>query len=66
MLKAGCFSHKAFLAIKLILFSVGVKTAFDLLLAVGCFRHSTKPDIRFCSGSNPAGGVSEIRDGEDL
>ena len=26
--------------------------------------HSTKP--RFCAGSNPAHGVSEIRDGEDL
>ena len=28
--------------------------------------HSTKPEIRFCAGSNPARGVSEIRDGEDL
>ena len=28
--------------------------------------HSTKPELRFCAGSNPAGGVSEIRDGEDL
>ena len=26
----------------------------------------TKPEIRFCAGSNPARGVSEIRDGEDL
>ena len=29
-------------------------------------RHSTKPELRFCAGSNPARGVSEIRDGEDL
>ena len=28
--------------------------------------HSTKPELRFCVGSNPACGVSEIRDGEDL
>ena len=25
--------------------------------------HSTNPDLRFCPGSNPAHGVSEIRDG---
>ena len=28
--------------------------------------HSTKPELRFCSGSKPACGVSEIRDVEDL
>ena len=28
--------------------------------------HSTKPELRFCAGSNPDRGVSEIRDGEDL
>ena len=28
--------------------------------------HSTKSELRFCVGSNPARGVSEIRDGEDL
>ena len=28
--------------------------------------YSTKPEIRFCAGSNPARGLSEIRDGEDL
>ena len=28
--------------------------------------HSTNPELRFCAGSNPARGVSEIRDGEDL
>ena len=27
--------------------------------------HSTKPKLRFCAGSNPARGVSEIQDGED-
>ena len=26
--------------------------------------HSTKPEIRFCAASNPAGGVSKICDGE--
>ena len=29
-------------------------------------RHSTKPELSFCTGSNPAGSVSDIRDGEDL
>ena len=28
--------------------------------------HSTKPELRFSAGSNPARGVSEIRYGEDL
>ena len=28
--------------------------------------HSTKPELRFCAGSNPARGMLEIRDGEDL
>ena len=28
--------------------------------------HSTKPQLRLCSGSNPARGMWEIRDGEDL
>ena len=27
---------------------------------------STKSELRFCAGSNPAHAVSEIRDGEDL
>ena len=28
--------------------------------------HSTKPEPRFCAGSNPPRGVSEIHDGDDL
>ena len=28
--------------------------------------HSTNHELGFCAGSNPARGVSEIRDGEDL
>ena len=28
--------------------------------------HSTKPELKFCAGSNPARGMSEILDGEDL
>ena len=28
--------------------------------------HSTTPELRFCSGSNPARGVSGILDGEDF
>ena len=28
--------------------------------------HSTKPELKFCAGLNPARGVLEIRDSEDL
>ena len=28
--------------------------------------HSTKPEFRFCAGSNPVYGVSEIRDNESI
>ena len=28
--------------------------------------HSTKSELRFCAGSNPARGVSEICDGENF
>ena len=28
--------------------------------------HSTKPELRFCAGSSPARGMSEIRNGDDL
>ena len=28
--------------------------------------HSRKPELRFCAGSNPTRGVSEIRECEDL
>ena len=28
--------------------------------------HSSKPELRFYAGSNPAHGVSEISNGEDL
>ena len=28
--------------------------------------HSTKAELRLCAGSNPACGVSDICDGEDL
>ena len=28
--------------------------------------HSTKPELRFCAGSNPARSVLDIHDGEDL
>ena len=28
--------------------------------------HPTQPELRFCAGSNPVCGMSEIRNGEDL
>ena len=38
----------------------------DVVVITTAQLHSTKPELRFCAGSNPARGVSEIRDGEDL
>ena len=31
-----------------------------------CITSLTKPELRFCAGSNPDRGVSEIRGGEGL
>ena len=39
---------------------------YDVVVITAAQLHSTKPELRFCAGSNPAHGVSEIRDGEDL
>ena len=38
----------------------------DVVVITTAQLHSTKSELRFCAGSNPARGVSEIRDGEDL
>ena len=38
----------------------------DVMVITTAQLHSTKPEFRFCAGSNPANGVSEIRDSEDL
>ena len=40
---------------------------FDINVSITTTQlHLTNPELRFCAGSNPARGVSEIRDGEDL
>ena len=54
------FSHIFRIYIILIFWHRGVVVITNAQL------HSTKPELRFCTGSNPAHGVSEIRDGEDL
>ena len=38
----------------------------DVVVITTAQLHSTKSELRFCAGSNPARGVSEISDGEDL
>ena len=38
----------------------------DVVVTTTAQLHSTKPEFRFCADSNPARGVLEIRDGEDL
>ena len=52
-------------------FSRNMKLSWSCCVALCCSittaqLHSTKPEVRFCAGSNPARGVSEIRDGEDF
>ena len=37
-----------------------------VLVVITTQLHSTNPELRFCAGLNPACGVSEIRDGEDV
>ena len=38
----------------------------DVVVMTTVQLHSSKPELMFCVGSNPARGMSEIRDGEDL
>ena len=35
-----------------------------VVVIIAAQLHSTKPKLRSSAGSNPAGGVSEIRDGD--
>ena len=52
--------------------NTSLKTCFMFMWRLGVVvittaqLHSTKPELTFCADSNPARGVSEIRDGEDL
>ena len=39
---------------------------FDGVVVIAAQLHSTKPEIMFGAGPDPARGVSEIRNGEDL
>ena len=43
-----------------------IDVACGVVLITTAQLHSSKPELRFFAGSNPARGVSEIRDGEDL
>ena len=44
-----------------------VKLSFSGVVVITTAQiHSTKPELGFCAGSNPAPSVLEIRDGEDL
>ena len=38
----------------------------ELVVITTAQLHSTKPELRCCAGSNPACGLLEIHDGEDL
>ena len=42
------------------------KVLGHLLVITTAQLHSTEPELKFCAGSNPARGVSEIRDSEDF
>ena len=41
-------------------------TSFGVVVITTAQLHSTKPELMFCAGSNPAHGVLEIYDGDDL
>ena len=45
---------------------MGITSRCGVVVITTAQLHSTKPELRFCAGSNPARGVSEICDGEDL
>ena len=38
----------------------------DIVVITTAQLHSAKSDVRFCAGSNPVLGVSEICNGENL
>ena len=44
----------------------GVNSLLLVVVITTAQLHSSKPELRFCAGSNPARGVSDICDGEDL
>ena len=44
----------------------GVNSLLLVVVITTARLHSSKPELMFCAGSNPARGVSKICDGEDL
>ena len=46
--------------------SIRVPFSIYIVVITTAQLHSTKHELRFCAGSNPAHGMSEIRDGENL
>ena len=48
------------------IFSILISELVWILANCTAPLHSTKPELRFCAGSNPVPGMSEIRDDEDL
>ena len=49
-----------------VLSNISVMWCHGVVVITTTQLHSTKPELRLCTGSNPACGTSEIRDGEDL
>ena len=58
--------RRSFLSIRSFVSECIVKWCRGVVVITTAQLHSTKPELRLCAGSNPAHGVSEIRDGEDL
>ena len=52
--------------ISCVLFSLPVEWCHGVVVIVTVKFHSTKSEIRFCAGSNPAASVLGICDGENL
>ena len=58
--------RRSFLSIRSFVSECIVKWCRGVVVITTAHLYSTKPEPRLCASSNPAHGVSEIRDGEDL
>ena len=55
-----------FVSISVEILSMNKKVRYGVVVITTAQHHSTQPELKFCTGSNPARGMSEIRDGENL
>ena len=61
-----CNDWNFFSNVKYSLKKLSLNSCRGVVVIAAAQLHSIKPDLRFCTGSDPAGGVLENRDDEDL